>query len=201
MALAASWGVAQTKSVRPITVGRKVALVIGNSKYRYIAGVPPAANDADDMAQTLRRLRFDVVEVRKDLTAEGLIEEVGRFGRTEVQPGDLALVYYSGHGGQVGEENYLLPVDYDPPSNEDLVERRAYKMSRVRDALENTGARVRVLIFDACRNSPVITSKNAIPGLRGIEGRPEGTLIAFASAHNQVARSRAGSGTASIRRN
>jgi hypothetical protein len=28
-----------------------------------------------------------VVDVRKDLTADGLIEEVGRFSRTRVQPG------------------------------------------------------------------------------------------------------------------
>jgi len=87
VALAAAWGAAQTKSVQPIIVGRKVALVIGNSNYRYIAGVPPAANDADDMAAALRRLRFEVVDVRKDLTADGLIEEVGRFSRTRVQPG------------------------------------------------------------------------------------------------------------------
>ncbi len=177
-----------TKSIKPVSVARKVALVIGNSNYRYIQGVPPASADADDVAQSLRNLHFDVVDVKKDLRADALIAEVGRFTRAEVQPGDLALVYYSGHGGQVGEENYLLPVDYEPPSDDELVERRAYKMSRLRDALERTNARVRVLIFDACRNSPVTTTKSATSGLRAMDGKPEGTLIAYASAHNQVAR-------------
>jgi uncharacterized caspase-like protein len=177
-----------TKSIKPVNVGRKVALVIGNSSYQRIPGVPPASADADEMAQTLRNLRFDSVTVKKDLNGDALISEIARFTRAEVQPGDLALVYYSGHGGQVGEENYLLPVDYDPPSDEELVERRAYKMSRVRDALERTNARVRVLIFDACRNSPVTTTKAATSGLRAMDGKPEGTLIAYASAHNQVAR-------------
>jgi hypothetical protein len=177
-----------TKSIKPVNVARKVALVIGNSSYQRIPGVPPASADADDMAQTLRNLRFDAVTVKKDLNGDALISEIARFTRAEVQPGDLALVYYSGHGGQVGEENYLLPVDYEPPSEDELVERRAYKMSRVRDALERTNARVRVLIFDACRNSPVTTSKAATSGLRAMDGKPEGTLIAYASAHNQVAR-------------
>lgn len=177
-----------TKSIKPVSVARKVALVIGNSNYRYIPAVPPASADADDMAQSLRNLHFDLVEVKKDLNADALISEVGKFTRTEVQPGDLALIYYSGHGGQVGEENYLLPVDYEPPSEDELVERRAYKMSSVRDALERTNARVRVLIFDACRNSPVTKSKSAVGGLGAMEGKPEGTLIAYASAHNQVAR-------------
>ncbi len=177
-----------TKSIKPVSVARKVALVIGNSNYKYIQGVPPASADADDVAQAFRNLHFDVVDVKKDLTADALISEVGRFTRTEVQPGDLAVVYYSGHGGQVGEENYLLPVDYEPPSDDELVERRAYKMSHLRDALERTNARIRVLIFDACRNSPVTTSKGSTSGLRAMDGKPEGTLIAYASAHNQVAR-------------
>ena len=65
-ALAASAQV-ETKSIKPITVPRKVALVIGNSKYQHIAGVPPASSDADDVAQALRSVRFDSVDVRAKL--------------------------------------------------------------------------------------------------------------------------------------
>src|SRR5258708_27112861 len=75
----------ETKSIKPITVPRKVALVIGNSKYQHIAGVPPATSDADDVAQTLRSLGFDSVDVRKDLTAHAMISEVARFTRSEIQ--------------------------------------------------------------------------------------------------------------------
>src|SRR5580658_3426437 len=89
-----------SKSIVPLRVPRKVALVIGNSGYRYVPGVPPASNDADDMATVLKQLKFDLIDVHKDLTAEQMIQTVGRFARSEVQSGDLALVYYSGHGGQ-----------------------------------------------------------------------------------------------------
>jgi formylglycine-generating enzyme required for sulfatase activity len=59
-------------------------------------------------------------------------------------------------------------------------------MSKVRDVMEQSGALVRVLIFDACRGSAVNT-KGGEADPRPIEGRPEGTLIAFASAHKQDA--------------
>jgi TPR repeat protein len=177
----------ENKSIHPINPTHKVALVIGNSNYAYVPKIPPAVNDAADMAAALRRLGF-TVEMKTDLGGEALVETVGHFSRSKVQPGDVTVVYYSGHGGQVSGENYLLPVDYQPPSNDDLVDRRAYRMSLVRDALERTGASVRVLIFDACRDSPVTTTKSVSSGLRGLSGKAEGTLIAFASADNQVAR-------------
>jgi len=173
-----------SKSVVPISVGRKVALVIGNSVYRNFDAIPAASNDADDMAASLRRLGFDVA-VKKNLGVEALIDEIGGFSAA-IHGGDLAVLYYSGHGGSVGEENYLLPVDYDPPARQDLVEHRAFAMSKVRDAMERSGALVRVLIFDACRSS-ALSEKGADPEPRPIEGRPEGTLIAFASAHKQGA--------------
>lgn len=85
------------------------------------------------------------------------------------------------------------PVDYDPPAVDDLVERRGgYQVVRVLRAVESQGAGVRVLIFDACRNTPVVTSKSDRVGLRQVEGKPEGTFIAFASWYNQVAREEPG---------
>ena len=171
---------------------RRVALVIGNRHYKHISEVVPAINDRDDLAQTLRDLKFDSVTVAKDLTADGLAAAVTQFGRTIVKPGDLAFVYFSGHGVSVGDENYLLPVDFDPPDYPELVERGAYRMSSLRDAIERSGARVRVLVFDACRNAAATTAKGRSGGFAAIDARPEGTLIAYASAHNQTAQYRSG---------
>jgi TonB family protein len=171
-----------SKSIVPINVARKVALVIGNSVYNSdLEPIPAAANDADDMAAALRRLNFEVV-VKKNLGGRALINEIGVFKAT-IHPGDLALLYYSGHGASLGEENYLLPVDYDLPVDPDLVKHEAYAMSDVRDAMEKSGALVRVLIFDACR-SPALRNKGSEGNPVSIEGT-EGTVIAFASAHKQ----------------
>jgi len=193
-ALAQLPGASQQKRVEPVTVQHRLALVIGNGAYQNLQRIPQSLNDADDMTATLRGLGFTVTEY-KDLQIEPLIRAVTSF-RATVQQNDLALVYYSGHGGQWGEENYLLPIEYEPPSPQEaeFVARRALPMSMIRDGIEKT-ARVRVLIFDACRSSPLLSSKDTPGGLQKINIRPEGTLVAYASADQQ------GSGFHTDRRN
>jgi hypothetical protein len=60
-------------------------------------------------------------------------------------------------------------------------------MSELRDKIESSSARVRVFIFDACRSSPLLTAKDSAKDYAPVAGRPEGTIIAFASAHLQPA--------------
>jgi hypothetical protein len=187
LALLAAAFAQNDKRVVPVAVSNRLALVIGNSNYKYLAPIPPARNDAADVAAELRRVGFRVT-VRNDLGLTELIRTVGAF-RSSIRSDDLALVYYSGHGGQLEEENYLLPVDYEPPSpaDADLVPRRTYKMSELRDRIEGTKARVRVFVFDACRSSPLLTTKDSAKDYAPVSGKPEGTVIAFASAHLQPA--------------
>src|SRR5262249_50574909 len=90
-------------------IGRRVALVIGNARYRYAAQLPNPSNDAADIAQALRKLGFDVVEGR-DLDRHAMEDKVREFGR-KVERADLALLFYAGHGMQVGGKNYLVPID------------------------------------------------------------------------------------------
>src|SRR5258708_4485223 len=135
--LALMWGQEGEKRVAPVEGQgrRRLALVIGNRDYKdkNLVRITPAYEDAHDVDVELQRLGF-LVSVRHDMTLERLITEVDTF-RQKVQPGDLALIYYSGHGVQLDEENYLLPVDYAPPSREskELFQRRAYKISTMRD--------------------------------------------------------------------
>jgi uncharacterized caspase-like protein len=63
----------------------------------------PAASkrrDAADVAQALRKLRFDVVEGR-DLDKHEMEDKIREFGR-KVERADLALLFYAGRGMQVG---------------------------------------------------------------------------------------------------
>ena len=90
----------------PLQVSRKVVLVIGNTSYQELSSVAAASPDAYDVAAALRGLQFDVVDVKANLTARELAEAIDTFCR-RIQKGDLAVVYYSGHGGQAGGESYL----------------------------------------------------------------------------------------------
>jgi formylglycine-generating enzyme required for sulfatase activity len=179
----------QTKSILPVRVERRVALLIGNSRYQHQPGIPTAGADVDDMAAALRTLGFrdEDVLIYKDADMPKMTGALAAF-RKRIHSNDLAVFYYSGHGGQAGEQNYLLPVEFQSVDDESILPRVAYPMSEIRDLLEGAGARVRLLVFDACRTASLINGKDVRGGLREIGGQPEGTLIAYASAHNQVAR-------------
>ena len=72
------------------------------------------------------------------------------FGR-EAEGADVGLIDDGGHAAQVEDWNYALPVDANPESEDDL-SHDAIPFKRIRDSAER--ARLRIVIFDACRNNP-----------------------------------------------
>jgi Tfp pilus assembly protein PilF len=167
----------------PILVQRKVALVIGNQKYAQSPLRNPN-NDASAIAQALRDLKFDAVTEKHDLTNRQLRAEIDQFS-TGLKQGDLALSYYAGHGIQANEQNYLIPIDF--MGSEADLPYDAYPAGQVRDKLEQSGARLRILILDACRNNPFRGKRDGTKGLSAMGSSVEGTYIAYATADNGVA--------------
>src|SRR5262249_32756816 len=88
---------------------RRVALVIGNSAYQHSAPLGNPTNDAQDLADTLGRLGFEVI-LAKDLDKRGMEQSFSRFARL-AQDADVAMFYYAGHAMQYGGENFLVPID------------------------------------------------------------------------------------------
>jgi len=89
--------------------GRKVALVVGNGRYRDTSPLAQAPMDAEAVAAELRRLGFEVVEVT-DADRAALSLAVIRFEKA-LKGADVGFFYYAGHAVQVGGANYLVPVD------------------------------------------------------------------------------------------
>ena len=174
---------AQDRAIVPISVQRRMALVIGNAAYQEGALKNPV-NDAEDLSASLRRLGFDVA-VKSNLGKRGMEQALTEFTR-QLRTNDLAVFYFSGHGVQVQNENFLVPVDFQAEAEAD-VEYAAIPASRIRKRLEETGARVRVLILDACRNNPYKFSRDLPGGLAAMTNAAEGTIIAFAANDNQKA--------------
>jgi hypothetical protein len=174
---------AQDRRVTPITVERKQALIIGNSKYRR-APLENPDNDATAMDATLRKLGFEVRTLRNlDLPRmDAVIDEF----TSNLASGSFAFFYFSGHGIQVNYTNYLLPVDFAATSEGD-VRWTAYPATRLQEKLESSGARLRLLVLDACRNNPFRFKRDALGGLAGMSANAEGTLIAFATGDNNTA--------------
>jgi TonB family protein len=163
--------------------GRRVALVIGNGAYD-VAPLNNPVNDAQDMAQSLRQLGFDVLS-GSNLTQREMRQLIREFGQ-KIKGGGVGLFYYAGHGMQVKGQNYLIPVGADIQAEAD-VEDLAVSVNLVLNVMDDAGNGLNIVVLDACRNNPFARSfRSAAGGLAQVDA-PTGTLIAYATAPGSVA--------------
>ena len=102
--------------------GSKTALVVGNSAYPAAPLLNPK-NDATAVGKLFGEAGF-AVDTRLDTSRQGLLEAIESFGRrVQESKTRLAVFYYAGHGAQLDWRNYLLPVDADVRSAQQLKER------------------------------------------------------------------------------
>jgi uncharacterized caspase-like protein len=166
----------------PAAADKRVALVIGNSAYQNVARLENPVNDARLMADTLRGLGFTLVGggAQLNLDKAGFDNAVQSFGN-QVVGADVGLFYYAGHGVQVRNSNYLVPVSANPTREADVFVQMV-DIAVVLSQMEGSGTKLNLVILDACRNNPFggrgLRSTDA--GLAQIRA-PEGTLISYAT--------------------
>ncbi|MBI5898330.1 MAG: SUMF1/EgtB/PvdO family nonheme iron enzyme [Rhodocyclales bacterium] len=164
----------------------RVALIIGNSNYK-LAPLSNPANDAADLAHALERKGFKVL-VRENISERGLKEAVETFSN-HLRKGGVGLFFFAGHGIQLKEQNFLIPIDVGFDNEADIAFKSVsaeYVLSRMAEA----GNRVNVVILDACRNNPFQQAKRSISRGLGVMnvGRAErGTFIAYATSPGATA--------------
>ena len=123
-----------------------------------------------------------------------------------LKPDGMALVYYAGHGAQVKDMNYLIPIDFnfntigptlDKQSKETLLSRGSVSLNILMDHLERAKSAFNVVILDACRNDPLEVKSRSLrrsrsvgddvpAGLARIEA-PKGTFIAYSTQPGNTA--------------
>jgi uncharacterized caspase-like protein len=184
---------------------RGVALVIGETDYDQLADLGNPARDARAMDNLLGDLGFDVTRVL-DGDADELREEIAEFVE-DAADADVALIYYSGHGVELGGRNYLVPTDTDL-STPASAGRSLVPVDALLAELAKT-VPVTIVLLDACRTDAfpagqVIalpdgeTLKVEGPGLEAVKGptpvgRPDvpadslGMVIGFAASPGQPA--------------
>lgn len=177
---------------------RRVALVFGADRYATLRPLANAVNDARAVEDALTALGFEVYfESNRDL--ERMRGALADF-REEASGADVALVFFAGHGVEIGGENRLLPTDADPSSLERLKD-TSLPLEELRETVEAV-ADVGLIVLDACRNDPFGPASPgdgrgataldpdvraaAKPGL-GRVGRSENVLFAFSAAPGQTA--------------
>ena len=186
--------VAQSLPPRPIEAERRVALVIGISAYQNAPRLANPINDARAIGESLRRLKFDVVELF-DPGLRDLSRGLREFG-VRAASSDVALVYYAGHGVQVERENFMIPADARLERQRDLL----YEAMPLEHLLGEVSQaqRVGIVLLDSCRNNPFIErvarslvvagrAVAANPGLARIDNVPRNTIVAMAAKADQIA--------------
>lgn len=161
----------------PAWAQKRVALVIGNAAYAS-APLRNPVNDARLMADTLKRLGFTVERI-EDADFRQMQRAIRDFG-SRANGAEVAFVYYAGHGMQSEGENYLIPVGAQIDKTADLAI-EAVTASALLRQVEGAGARVSVVVLDACRNSPFHSrTRSASRGLARIDA-PSGSIVAYAA--------------------
>ncbi|QNO26434.1 caspase family protein [Sphingopyxis sp. OPL5] len=164
---------------------RKVALVIGNSAYANTGALTNPVNDIRIVADAAKAAGFEVV------TASNLgnqaFQGAMRDFRTKADGAEVAMVYFAGHGIEAQGKNWLLPVDAKLESDLDLPY-EAIELSRLMEAV--SGAQVRMVVLDACRNNPFGSkwrsgTRAVARGMAGVEA--DDVLVIFAAAPGQTA--------------
>ena len=176
----------------PSFADSRVALVVGNGTYAHIGRLPNPGNDAADMSVALRRLGFEVTQVL-DANRGELNEALRAFTR-ESAGADVSLVFYAGHGLEMDGVNYLVPVDARLERDTDV----RFEAVALDDILASTtGASLRLVILDACRNNPLARSMQRTGASRSVSRGSFGdldesllgdeTLVAYAAAAGTTA--------------
>jgi len=176
------------------------ALVFGIGDYPGDFHLESPDKDAGAVASALTKLNFQVssgIDAAYD-TMNALVDAFVKAVETE-RP-QVTLFYYSGHGLQIEEQNYLVPVDFDSAEKLKLV-----PVQDIIDRICGCSGQL-IVLLDACRSNfdsahvlrgeGINTPSNKSIYVGGVEEQATGlaemnasnsTFIAFAAAPGDVA--------------
>ena len=180
----------------------KLALVIGNAAYENVVPLKNPVNDAADMCVALQKVGFKTLchtNVRDRAEFDAHVKDyVGR-----LDAGSVGVFYYSGHGVQAGNANYLIPTQVQYKSAAENPTRVLYAVDDLFDRLGAKKTRFQLVVLDACRADlfsppPRQATRSALVraladvagagnGLQPIKDAPSGTMVLYATASKDTA--------------
>ena len=162
---------------------RRLALVIGNDNYSSMPRLNNAVNDAKSMSEALRQANFEVMSysnLDKRRMEEVLRNFTGKLGRD-----DVGLFYFSGHGIQADNRNFLIPVSENVKKTSE-VPYEGIDVNRVMDNLKDAKNTLNIVVLDACRSSLPDARGGMSRGLT-VTDAPQGSIIAYATSPGKTA--------------
>ena len=166
----------------------RYALVIGNSDYQQRGWqLANPANDAQLMADTLAEVGFQVTLLLNG--TEDQMEEAFAAHGARLKAGgrdSVGLIYFAGHGVQSQGLNYLVPVDANARSEQDIW-RQAPRLGDALRYVEDARNAVNFVILDACRDNPLPSATRSTGGGLAEVKPSRGLLISYSTAPGYVA--------------
>jgi uncharacterized caspase-like protein len=167
---------------------RRVALVIGNNDYQNITKLEKAVNDANSVSAELRKVGFEV-QTLNNAGQKKMNQAINEFVQ-KVSGGGVGVFFFAGHGLQINNQNFLVPVDMDQPREADDVADQAISIPLLQDKLAVAKAKYTLLVLDACRNNPLPKKAGrSIGSTRGLAmtNSPSGQTVLYSAGANQEA--------------
>ena len=171
---------------------KRLAIVIGNGKYQFSGELSNPVNDARTIRDALQRVGFEVFEY-ENLNQSQMKKAIDEFG-VRLKSYSVGLFFYAGHGIQSKGANFLIPVDANIQS-EQQIEYDCVQADRVLGFMEAAGSKINIVILDACRNNPFERSWSRAMDGSGLAfmNAPTGSLIAYATSPGRTASDGTGS--------
>lgn len=170
---------------------KRVALVIGNADYEGSAKLKNPKHDADKMREVLTEVGFKVIYA-ENADFKEMRKKISEF-KTELLTHNVALFYYAGHGIQIADANYLIPIGANLEElsrDESYIKQDCHSVSEVLEAMSEKKSNLNIVILDACRNNPLPSKSRSIAasrqGLAALSASA-GTIVMYATKAGQTA--------------
>lgn len=177
--------IASASSESPQIFATRKALVIGNDSYKFVPKLANAREDARVIAANLTNVGFKVT-LKIDLTEKEMKATLRSF-KSQVEAGDEVAIFYAGHGVQLANSNYLVPIDV-AGEGEEQIKDEGIMLQRILDDMSDKKAKFTLAMIDACRDNPFKSSGRAIGG-RGLAPTTAATgqMVIFSAGTGQQA--------------
>jgi hypothetical protein len=163
----------------------RIALIIGNSEYKYVNKLRNPKNDANDIERILTSLGF-ITNKYLDLTISEMDEALRKF-LIKLEEYSTGLFYYAGHGMQIDGVNYLVPTDCEL-KDKTRTKLSCFNMDKYFSGVSNYKGKTNICILDACRNNPFANiNRDIVCGFAPLTVQPKGTIIAFSTSVDNTA--------------
>lgn len=145
-----------------IEVGNKLALLVGINEYvdSVISRLNFSVNDIEGFYEILadsEKGKYDKGNIRilsdsrnEKPTRNNILSKLTTMSRS-VNPEDSILFYFSGHGYEKNGKSYLLCSD----SYTNTLEETAIPIELIRKTMENSLARIKIIVLDACHSGAI----------------------------------------------